>query len=89
MQALISSIVGIINGLIVGVLSFVLGLLDSLDSITSLIQHGISSIEGLITTTVSLTTNLLPFIPAEWVLILETVCTVLLVGMFIKKKVTK
>lgn len=87
MASIINMIVNLINGLIVGILSFILGLLDGLDNIVSLIEHAASSVTNFVKSILTLGTHLFPFIPAEWMAIIETLLLVLLIGIIIKRKV--
>ena len=80
-------IVSLINGLIVGTVTFVINLLDGLDSVDSLLEHAISSISGFFEA--NLGTKLFPFLPEEWSAILQTTLIVLVVGLIIKKKVIR
>lgn len=89
MESLINLIVSLINGVIVGVLSFVLGILDGLDSIDNILDHAISSITGFFSSILTLGNRLFPFIPADWMAILESMLIVLAIGIFIKKKVAE
>lgn len=89
MESLINLIVSLINGVIVGVMSFVLGLLDSLDNVDSLLEHAISSIGGFFSSILTLGTRLFPFVPAEWMAILESMLIVTAIGIIIKKKVAE
>lgn len=84
---LINTVVSLINGLIVGVFSFILGVLDGLDDIDSLIEHAVSSITNFFTAILTLGNNLFPFIPAEWIAMIETMLIVLAIGTIIRKKV--
>lgn len=84
---LINTVVSLINGLIVGVFSFILGVLDGLDDIDSLIEHAASSITNFFTAILTLGNNLFPFIPAEWMAMIETMLLVLAIGTIIRKKV--
>lgn len=84
---LINTVVSLINGLIVGVFSFILGVLDGLDDIDSLIEHAVSSITNFFTAILTLGNNLFPFIPAEWMAMIETMLLVLAIGTIIRKKV--
>lgn len=84
---LINTVVSLINGLIVGVFSFILGVLDGLDDIDSLIEHAVSSITNFFTAILTLGNNLFPFIPAEWMAMIETMLIVLAIGTIIRKKV--
>ena len=56
-------IVSLINGLIVGAVTFVINLLDGLDSVDSLLEHAISSISGFFEAFLNLGTKLFPFLP--------------------------
>ena len=82
-------IVSLINGLIVGAVTFVINLLDGLDSVDSLLEHAISSISGFFEAFLNLGTKLFPFLPEEWSAILHTTLIVLVVGLIIKKKVIR
>lgn len=84
---LINTVVSLINGLIVGVFSFILGVLDGLDDIDSLIEHAVSSITNFFTAILTLGNNLFPFIPAEWMAMIETMLIVLAIGTIVRKKV--
>lgn len=84
---LINTVVSLINGLIVGVFSFILGVLDGLDDIDSLIEHAVSSITNFFTAILTLGNDLFPFIPAEWMAMIETMLLVLAIGTIIRKKV--
>lgn len=87
MASLINLIVGFINGLIVGIFSFVLGLLDSLDNIGSLLDHAGSSVFNFIDAILTLGTRIFPFVPAEWMAVIESLLIVLVAGIIIRKKV--
>ncbi len=87
MSALINTVVSLINGLIVGVASFLLGVLDGLDNIDDLLVHAVSSIQNFFTAILTLGNSLFPFIPAEWMAMIETLLIVLAVGVVIRKKV--
>lgn len=89
MESFINLIVSLINGVIVGVLSFVIGVLDSLDNLDNLLVHAISSISGFFTSILTLGTRLFPFVPAEWMAILESMLIVTAIGIIIKKKVAE
>lgn len=82
-------IVSLINGLIVGTVTFVINLLDGLDSVDSLLDHAISSISGFFEAFLNLGAKLFPFLPEEWSAILQTTLIVLVVGLIIKKKVIR
>lgn len=85
--ALVNMVVSFLNGLIVGVLTFVVNLLDSLDSVDSLLSHGISAVSGFFEAFLQLGSLLFPFLPAEWSAILEAALLLLAVGLILKKKV--
>lgn len=87
MSALINMIVSLINGVIVGVLSFLLGVLDGLDDIDSLIEHAVSSITNFFSSILTLGNKLFLFIPTEWMAMIETTLIVLAIGVLIRKKV--
>lgn len=87
--AIVNMIVSLINGLIVGTLTFVINLLDGLDSVDSLLEHAISAISGFFEAFLHLGTSLFPFLPPEWAGIIETALIILAVGLIIKKKVIK
>lgn len=89
MESLINFIVSLINGVIVGVMSFVLGVLDSLDNLDSLLEHAVSSISGFFSSVLTLGNHLFPFVPAEWMAILESMLIVIAIGIIIKKKVAE
>ena len=84
---LINTVVSLINGLIVGLFSFILGVLDGLDDIDSLVEHAVSSVTNFFTAILTLGNNLFPFIPAEWMAMIETMLIVLAIGTIIRKKV--
>ena len=85
--AVINMVVSVINGLIVGAITFLINLLDGVDSIDSLIEHLSSAIAGFFTSILNLGTGLFPFLPVEWVTMVEVSLIVLVIGMIIKKKV--
>lgn len=89
MESLVNLIVSLINGLIVGVVSFILGLLDGLSNVDNLFEHAISSVTGFFSAFLTLGNRLFPFIPAEWMAILESMLIVLAIGIIIKKKVAE
>lgn len=88
MESLINLIVSLINGVLVGVLSFIYGVLDGIDNLDSLLEHAGSSISGFFTSILTLGNNLFPFIPAEWMALIESLLIVAAIGIVIKKKVT-
>ena len=87
LSSLINMVVSLINGLIVGTLSFILGLLEGLNDVDGLLEHAASSITNFFSAILTLGNNLFPFIPAEWMAMIETMLIVLAVGMVIRKKV--
>ena len=87
LSSLINMVVSLINGLIVGTLSFILGLLEGLNDVDGLLEHAVSSITNFFSAILTLGNNLFPFIPAEWMAMIETMLIVLAVGMVIRKKV--
>ena len=88
MDSLINLIVSLINGVLVGVLSFIYGVLDGIDNLDSLLEHAGSSISGFFTSILTLGNNLFPFIPSEWMALIESLLIVAAIGIVIKKKVT-
>lgn len=89
MESIINLIVSLINGLIVGLVSFILGLLDGLSNVDNLFEHAISSVGGFFSAFLTLGNRLFPFIPAEWMALLESMLIVLAIGIIIKKKVAE
>ena len=87
LSGLSDMILSFINGLIVGSVTFLVNLLDGLDSIDSLLTHATSVIQGFFTSLLNLGGLLFPFLPPEWIAIVETSLIVLVVGLIIKKKV--
>lgn len=84
----ISSTLGsLINGLIVGVLTFVDEVLNSLDHLTSIITHGVSAVSNLFSSFLSLGDDLFPFLPPGWLHLIEVALIVLAIGLLIRKKV--
>lgn len=84
----ISSTLGsVINGLIVGVFSFIDGVLSSIEHISSIITHLFSSVINLISSFLTLGSSLFPFIPAEIMALIESALVVLAIGLIIRKKV--
>ena len=72
LSGLVDMLLSIVNGLIVGTVTFVVNLLDGLDSSDSLVNLG---------------KLLFPFLPPEWIAIVEVSLIVLVVGLIIRKKV--
>ena len=87
LRALLNMITSLINGLIVGALHFILNLLDGLDDIDSLLDHAIDAISNFFTAFLNLGTSLFPFIPAEWLTIIEAALVILAIGVIIKRRV--
>lgn len=87
LSGLADMVLSFINGLIVGSVTFFINLLDGLDSIDGLLTHGTSVIQGFFTSLLNLGGLLFPFLPLEWIGIVETALIVLVVGLIIKKKV--
>lgn len=77
----------LVNGLVVGILSFADGVLEKITHIESLIEHAVSSVTNLFEAFLSIGHMLLPMLPAEWSALIETTLIVLAVGMLIRKKV--
>ena len=87
LSSLVNMIVSLINGVLVGVFSFIVGFLDGLSEIDSLIEHAVSSISNFFTAFLTLGNSLFPFIPAEWMAMIEVMLISLAVGLVIRKKV--
>lgn len=87
LRALLNMITSLINGLIVGSLHFILNLLDGLDDVDSLLDHTVNSVSGFFTAIVDLGAALFPFVPAEWLAIIEAALIVLVIGVIIKRRV--
>lgn len=87
LHALLNMISSLINGLIVGSLHFILNLLDGLEDVDSLLDHTVSSVSGFFTAIVDLGASLFPFVPAEWLAIIEAALIVLVIGVIIKRRV--
>lgn len=87
LSGLVDILFSVINGVIVGTVTFVINLLDGLDSIDDLVVHATSSIQGFFTSLLNLGSLLFPFLPAEWIAVVETSLIVLVVGLIVKKKV--
>lgn len=87
LSGLVDMVLSFINGLIVGSVTFFVNLLDGLDSIDSLLTRGTSVIQGFFTSLLNMGSLLFPFLPPEWIGIVETALIVLVVGLIIKKKV--
>lgn len=89
LSGLVDVVLSTINGLIVGAVTFVVNLLDGLDNIDGLLTSITSVIQNFFTSLRNLGSLFFPFLPAEWIAIVETSLVVLVVGLIIKKKVTK
>ena len=87
LSGLVDMLLSIVNGVIVGTVTFVVNLLDGLDSIDGLVVHATSVIQGFFTSLVNLGKLLFPFLPPEWIAIVEASLIVLVVGLIIRKKV--
>lgn len=85
--SVINMIVSIIHGLIVGAVTFCYNLLDGLDNIDSLFTHAMDSVTSFFQVFLNLGQALFPFLPAEWIGIIEIMLIVLIAGLIIKKKV--
>lgn len=77
----------VINGLIVGLLSFIDGVLEKITHIESIIEHAGSSLVNLFESFISMGNMFFPMLPAEWVALIESALIVLALGMLIRKKV--
>lgn len=87
LRALLNMITSLINGLIVGSLHFILNLLDGLDDVDLLLDHTVDSVKNFFTAFLTLGTSLFPFIPAEWLTIIEAALVILAIGVIIKRRV--
>lgn len=87
LRALLNMITSLINGLIVGVLHFVLNLLDGLDDVDGLLDHAVNAVSGFFTAFLNLGSTLFPFLPAEWTAIIEAALIILVIGIIIKRRV--
>lgn len=87
LRALLNMITSLINGLIVGSLHFILNLLDGLDDVDLLLDHTVDSVKNSFTAFLNLGTSLFPFIPAEWLTIIEAALVILAIGVIIKRRV--
>lgn len=87
LSGLVDMLLSIVNGLIVGTVTFVVNLLDGLDSIDRLLDTVISTIQNFFTSLLNLGTLFFPFLPPEWIAIVEASLIVLVVGLIIRKKV--
>ncbi len=87
LRALLNMITSLINGLIVGSLHFILNLLDGLDDVDLLLDHTVDSVKNFFTAFRNLGTSLFPFLPAEWLTIIEAALVILAIGVIIKRRV--
>lgn len=87
LRALLNMITSLINGLIVASLHFILNLLDGLDDVDLLLDHTVDSVKNFFTAFLDLGTSLFPFIPAEWLTIIEAALVILAIGVIIKRRV--
>lgn len=87
LRALLNMITSLINGLIVGALHFILNLLDGLDDVDGLLDHTVNAVSDFFASFLNLGTTLFPFLPAEWVAIIEAALVILAVGIIIKRRV--
>lgn len=87
LRSLLNMVTSLINGLIVGSLHFILNLLDGLDEEDGLLDHTVDSVSGFFTAFTDLGGSLFPFIPAEWITIIEAALIVLVIGVIIKRRV--
>ena len=89
LSGLVDVILSTINGLIVGTVTFVVNLLDGLDNIDGLLTSITSVVQNFFASLRNLGTLVFSFLPVEWIAIVETSLIVLVVGLIIKRKVTK
>lgn len=89
LSGLVDVILSTINGLIVGTVTFVVNLLDGLDNIDGLLTNITSVVQNFFASLRNLGILFFPFLPVEWIAIVETSLIVLVVGLIIKRKVTK
>lgn len=87
LRALLNMITSLINGLIVGSLHFILNLLDGLDDVDLLLDHTVDSVKGFFSSFLNLGSSLFPFIPSEWLAIIEAALVILVIGIIIKRRV--
>ena len=62
-------------------------LLDGLDDVDLLLDHTVDSVKNFFTAFLNLGTSLFPFIPAEWLTIIEAALVILAIGVIIKRRV--
>ena len=86
LRALLNMITSLINGLIVGSLHLILTQLDGLDDVDLLLDHTVDSVKHFITALLYLGSSLFPFIPAEWLTIIEAALVILAIGVIIKRR---
>ena len=88
LSGLVDVILSTINGLIVGTVTFVVNLLDGLDNIDGLLTGITSVVQNFFTSLRNLGSLFFPFLPAEWVAIVET-SLIVLFGLIIKRRFSK
>lgn len=89
LSGIVDVVLSTINGLIVGAVTFVVNLLDGLDNIDGLLTSITSVIQNFFTSLRNLGSLFFPFLPAEWIAIVETSLIVLVVGLIIKRRFSK
>lgn len=89
LSGLVDMLLSIVNGVIVGTVTFVVNLLDGLDNIDGLLTNITSVVQNFFASLRNLGILFFPFLPVEWIAIVETSLIVLVVGLIIKRKVTK
>ena len=77
LRALLNMITSLINGLIVG----------ALHDVDLLLDHTVDSVKNFFTAFLNLGTSLFPFLPAEWLTIIEAALVILAIGVIIKRRV--
>lgn len=87
MSSIGNTVAQIINGLLVGVLSFIDGLLDKITMLESFIEHAGSSVVNFFEALSGMGEVMLPMLPAEWVSLIFTALLVLAFGSILRKKV--
>lgn len=89
LSGLVDIVLSFINGLIVGTVTFCVNLLNGLDNIDGLLTNVTLVVQNFFASLRNLGTLFFPFLPVEWVAIVEVSLVVLVVGLIIKKKVMK
>lgn len=85
--SLANMIVGLINGLIIGLVTFVYNFLDGLDHFDVLLDHAFSAVSDFFASFITLGSTLFPFLPDGWLPIIQTVLIILVIGLILKRKV--